>query len=66
MTQDKTAIIVGAGDFTDRGLNIPADMIIAADAGLRNIRSSDIKPDVIIGDYDSLGYVPDGTVVALI
>lgn len=35
------------------------DLLICADAGLRAASSHGIKPDLIIGDFDSLGYVPD-------
>lgn len=32
--------------------------VIAADAGLRHLQALQIQPDVILGDFDSLGYVP--------
>ena len=35
------------------------DIVIAADAGLKNIEKFNISPDYIIGDFDSLGYKPD-------
>jgi len=39
------------------------DHIIAADGGLTHVRSLGLVPGDIIGDFDSLGYVPeDGTV----
>ena len=34
------------------------DIVIAADAGIINVRKFNIKPDYIIGDFDSLGYTP--------
>lgn len=34
------------------------DLVIAADAGINNTHRFDIKPDYIIGDFDSLGYTP--------
>ena len=39
------------------------DLVIAADAGMRNAARFGIKPDVLLGDFDSLGEpdVPDGT-----
>ncbi|MDO5015078.1 MAG: thiamine diphosphokinase [Clostridia bacterium] len=35
------------------------DLIIAADAGLLNLKKHKIKPDYIIGDFDSLGETPN-------
>ncbi len=37
------------------------DLVIAADGGLKNTEKFDIKPHYIVGDFDSLGYVPDGS-----
>ena len=34
------------------------DLLIAADGGLRHFQTLDRKPDVILGDFDSLGYIP--------
>lgn len=36
------------------------DIVIAADAGLRNVERFNITPDYIVGDFDSLEYIPDG------
>ena len=36
------------------------DLIIAADGGLRHLQTLGISPDVILGDFDSLGYIPEG------
>ncbi len=33
------------------------DIIIAADAGYENLNGQ--KPDIVVGDFDSLGYVPE-------
>ena len=35
------------------------DIIIAADSGLRYCQRDNILPDIIIGDFDSLGFVPE-------
>ena len=39
------------------------DYILAADGGLRHVRSLAITPHCILGDFDSLGYVPEGAAV---
>ena len=39
------------------------DFVIAADGGLRHTQSLNIVPDGILGDFDSLGYAPEGAYV---
>ena len=39
------------------------DYVLAADGGLRHLQALSIKPDGILGDFDSLGYVPEGAAV---
>ena len=36
------------------------DFVLAADGGLRHLEGLGITPGGILGDFDSLGYVPDG------
>ena len=36
----------------------PDDLVIAADGGLCHTQSLGVQPGVILGDFDSLGYVP--------
>ena len=35
-------------------------LVIAADAGVEHLQRQGITPDWIVGDFDSLGYVPQG------
>lgn len=56
----KTCYIICAGDIF--GMDIKkndGDFIIAADGGLSYCRKYNISPDLVVGDFDSLGYVPD-------
>ena len=60
----KKCLIFCAAEF-DR-LAVPVedgDYILAADGGLRHLNKLNITPHGIIGDFDSLGYVPDGAQV---
>ena len=40
-----------------------SDFILAADGGLRHLEKLHIVPDAILGDFDSLGFVPTGAQV---
>ncbi len=37
------------------------DLVIAADAGFKNLEKFNITPDLTIGDFDSLEFLPQGT-----
>lgn len=57
----KSCIIFCAGGFDALAAPIPdGAIVIAADGGLRHTQQLGITPDVILGDFDSLGYVPQG------
>ena len=57
----KHCVIFCAAGFD--GLAAPVretDLVIAADGGLRHTQALGIVPDVILGDFDSLGFTPAG------
>ena len=54
-------IIFCAAEFETLAEPINAeDHVIAADGGLRHTAKLGITPDEILGDFDSLGYTPEG------
>ena len=59
--------VVGAGE--NYGLDFKPekeDYVIAADAGLHYLEEKGTDPDLIVGDFDTLNYVPDkGNVLKL-
>lgn len=59
---DRTCYIFGAGEYG--GLTLAPDslsggFIIAADGGYDRLRQWGIAPDLAVGDFDSLGRVPE-------
>lgn len=55
----KTCVIFCAAEFDALMAPIPEGaLVIAADGGLRHTQALGIAPDVILGDFDSLGYIP--------
>ena len=60
----KKCIIFCAAEFDKLAAPIEKeDYILAADGGLRHLERIGLKPNGIIGDFDSLGYVPTGAEV---
>lgn len=60
-----TCALVGAIDFNEqdfvKGYKTSAfDCVIAVDGGFAYLEGVGIVPDIILGDFDSLGYVPQG------
>ena len=56
----KRCVIFGAGEYDEAPPPADADVYIAADGGLREMRKRGITPDLLIGDLDSLGGAPEG------
>ena len=54
-------VIFCAGGFSRLAQPIEKDdVVIAADGGCRHTQALGIKPDFMLGDFDSLGYIPGG------
>jgi thiamine pyrophosphokinase len=55
----KKCIIFCAGGFDSLAEPITKeDLVIAADGGVRHTAALGIAPQIVLGDFDSLGYVP--------
>ena len=60
----KRCVIFCAAGFDGLALPIDIDdLVIAADGGLRHTQAIGITPTLILGDFDSLGYTPDESLV---
>ncbi|MGN0261762.1 MAG: thiamine diphosphokinase [Eggerthellaceae bacterium] len=54
------AALVGATDFNeDHFLSMEFDCVIAVDGGYASLKKAGVQPDYVLGDFDSLGFVPD-------
>lgn len=59
-----SCVIFCAGGFDALARPLGAeDYVIAADGGLRHTQALGIVPAEILGDFDSLGYVPEGATI---
>jgi len=54
----KVCYIVGAGEYSDRFVPTSDMYIIAADAGYKILRENGIEPNLVVGDFDSMGEMP--------
>ena len=52
--------IVGAAPTEALPSPREGDFLIAADRGYEALRAAGIAPDLIMGDFDSLGFTPEG------
>ena len=60
----KKCVIFCAGEFDSLALPIdPEDLILAADGGLRHTQTLGLTPDAVLGDFDSLGFIPENAQV---
>lgn len=56
---EKVCCIIGAMEPGE--LTLPAEaLVIAADGGLAHLERRGLTPDLIVGDFDSLGWAPEG------
>ena len=59
----KTCYIFGAGKYDKlcpNAADIESGLIIAADGGYKRAKSMGFSPDLLVGDFDSLHFVPEG------
>lgn len=59
----QSCVIFCAAEFDRLLAPVEGSYIIAADGGLRHLEKLGLIPNVIIGDFDSLEYVPQGAEV---
>ncbi len=61
---NKICYIFGAGNC--EGAVITDDsLVISADGGYEYLKKANIEPDIVMGDFDSLGYIPEGDSVTV-
>ncbi len=56
---EKICYIVGAGSFEIKKIDVKEnDLVIAADGGYDNLKSLEISPNILLGDFDSISKIP--------
>ena len=56
----RVCALVGAADFNrEHFCNQHFDYVIAVDGGYMHLQQLEVEPDMVIGDFDSLAFVPD-------
>ncbi len=55
----KRCIIVGAGEIYSHISVSSGDLVIAADGGYGYLERALIKPDILVGDFDSIDKIPE-------
>lgn len=56
--------LVGAIDFNlEHFKSMNFDLVLAVDAGWKSCERAGVTPDIAIGDFDSLGFTPEGVEV---
>jgi thiamine pyrophosphokinase len=61
INKEPICYIIGSAEMGDEAFTPgPGDFVIAADGGYANLQKLLIKPDTLVGDFDSLGTVPEG------
>lgn len=57
---ERVCYIVGAGSFYDAGFAPgPGDYVVAADGGYQTLLDRGVPMDLVVGDFDSMGFRPD-------
>ena len=54
----KKCVIFCAGEFDKLAAPVEDAFVIAADGGYAHTKKLGLQPDAVLGDFDSLGYVP--------
>ncbi len=62
-----TCLLVGSADYyADRVTELDRMYIVALDGGYRHLQEHSITPDAVVGDFDSLGYIPEGREITVL